>query len=203
MEEYVTSDHDLDRVLSWLTRHFRSTPSAEDLNRLLGTLPQELNDDIFDRVFTAGPGTRTVDKNYKTPAVLQVSRATRKKISKSYYDGEGVIFLQPGSPSMIDGCDLSSWVEVNVEWVRGRASDRRHKSVLMHTATHPSQVCAVVMEMIHVKMSREGVKGTLTMEDMRAAWRGIVFYFEDEKKWKDLTTVGRYGSVMLRIVVDG
>ncbi|CAK3924881.1 Hypothetical predicted protein [Lecanosticta acicola] len=84
--------------------------SAEDLARLLLTLPQELYDEIYAWTFTANPGTRTIrraetGRNIRKDMsgtsnqtkinrnLLFVSRATRAQFAASYYGGFGAKFL--------------------------------------------------------------------------------------------------------------
>lgn len=170
----------------------------------MGTLPQELNDDIFERVFTANPETYFVHEQYKTPAVLQVNRATRKKFSKSYYDSEGIVFLQTEPPffPLINGRDLSSYIAESVQYIRNCAYVRGPRPmILLHTKCR-SQDCAVLMEIIHAKLGGSGLKGMLMLEKARADAKDIAFYPKKEKSGEDLTTVGQFGPVMLRVVID-
>lgn len=66
------------------------------MNHSLCKLPQELYDDIFDLVFTADSEVRSIDKHYRLPAQMHVSRATQEKFARSYY-GEGTFLLREQS----------------------------------------------------------------------------------------------------------
>lgn len=58
-----------------------------NLPSLVQSLPRELYDEIFELVFTAPSFARAVvDRDYKPPAQMQVSRATRRHYARSYYE---------------------------------------------------------------------------------------------------------------------
>lgn len=97
---------------------YRSVPSVEQLRQHLGGLPQELYDAIFDTVFTAKPGRRTINNQYKPPAELQVSRATRKQFAKSYYSDSAYFKMSSAYNLCHLGCEFSrcsKWLESLME----------------------------------------------------------------------------------------
>ena len=56
------------------------------LKELVQALPAELYDEIYNFIFTADDGNKIyINKSYKPPATLQVSRVTRKFFAESYY----------------------------------------------------------------------------------------------------------------------
>ncbi|KXS95453.1 hypothetical protein AC578_4727 [Pseudocercospora eumusae] len=59
--------------------------SAPTLEERIQTLAQELQDMIFDFTVSFDPGVITIDDKWKAPWQLQINRATRAKISKTYY----------------------------------------------------------------------------------------------------------------------
>ncbi|KAF2482973.1 hypothetical protein BDY17DRAFT_323742 [Neohortaea acidophila] len=67
----------------------------EEQNKMLEdglySLPQELFNEIRKLVFEAPSGTRVIDKDYKPPSSLQVSKETREVFAKTYY-GNGSVF---------------------------------------------------------------------------------------------------------------
>lgn len=67
---------------------------SDELTALLRTLPQELFDAVREFVFTADPGERVVEEDYKPPAQLQVDRSTRARFAEAYY-GDGAVFCFP------------------------------------------------------------------------------------------------------------
>lgn len=62
------------------------------LASLVQALPAELYNEIYDLTFTADPGNRYIDGNYKPPSCLQVSRSTRKTFEQSYYGNNSIFY---------------------------------------------------------------------------------------------------------------
>lgn len=62
-----------------------SDMASDEMNRLLGSLPQGIYDKIYELVFTIQPGVRHITLTYKPPAQLQVSRATRIQYALKYF----------------------------------------------------------------------------------------------------------------------
>jgi hypothetical protein len=56
------------------------------LVKLVQGLPPELFNNIKDLTFTATKGVVAVDRDYKPPTSLQVSKATREQYAISYYE---------------------------------------------------------------------------------------------------------------------
>ena len=86
----------------------------DGLNERIHALPPELFNRINDFVFTAEPGNRIVDRNYKPSQLLSVSKSTRLRFAQSVY----------GSASTFVFHD----VELLARWLA--ALDPIHKSML-------------------------------------------------------------------------
>ncbi|KAF7195045.1 hypothetical protein HII31_03719 [Pseudocercospora fuligena] len=57
-----------------------------ELHDLIHSLPQELFDKIYDLTFAVHPATVvTIDRSYKFPIELQISRGTRRNFARRYY----------------------------------------------------------------------------------------------------------------------
>ncbi|UJO21218.1 uncharacterized protein CLAFUR5_10960 [Fulvia fulva] len=69
--------------------------SSEDISRLLGTLPQELYDEIYSLTFTADPGVRKVNKDWRRPPhLLLVDASSRALFAKSYFDADSSFIVR-------------------------------------------------------------------------------------------------------------
>ena len=55
-------------------------------------LPQEIWNQIYDHVFTAGPDIVYVDNTYRPPHLLQVNSESRKRFQHSYYNKTTFLF---------------------------------------------------------------------------------------------------------------
>ncbi|KAK4494241.1 hypothetical protein PRZ48_014539 [Zasmidium cellare] len=64
------------------------------LQRNLARIPQELYDEILDLVLTPTTSTVTIDKTYKPPPQIHISRATRTIAATRYYSDTAFIIHQ-------------------------------------------------------------------------------------------------------------
>lgn len=60
---------------------------------LLHALPSELYDKIFDLTFTKCENSHAIDKTYKPPNSLLVSRSTRDQFAKSYCGDRSIFYI--------------------------------------------------------------------------------------------------------------
>lgn len=58
---------------------------SPQLGQLLQGLPQELYDSIYDYVFTTDAEEVSITSDYRPPAQLQVTRASRNLFARTYY----------------------------------------------------------------------------------------------------------------------
>lgn len=63
-----------------------------DLISLVQALPQELYDEIHTLTFAPIHGEHYIDRNYKPPSCLQVSRYTRWLLRLSYYGRDSIFY---------------------------------------------------------------------------------------------------------------
>ena len=75
----------------------QTTPAAMSLDELVQTLPQELQDEILEHTLTVAPEVVDITRKYRPPLRLAISRATRKKFAKSYYE-QTSFQLRPADP---------------------------------------------------------------------------------------------------------
>ena len=71
------------------------------LAKLVQTLPQEIYDHVFDLTFADFDEKRRIeiDMDYKPPSILHINKATRERLSRSYYR----------STFYIETCMLHRW----------------------------------------------------------------------------------------------
>ncbi|KAK4617917.1 hypothetical protein CLAFUW4_11807 [Fulvia fulva] len=82
--------------------------SSEDLNHLLGTLPQELYDEIYTLTFTPSSHTHAFSTSWQPPHLLHVDRASRALFAEKYF-GTASTFTSRTS-AVIHFVTLAKWL---------------------------------------------------------------------------------------------
>lgn len=77
------------------------------LQTLLEDLPPELFDEIYSLTFTTTSTITCIDKDYKPPNILQVSRRTREALAESYHGKDSIFY--------VDKKDIEKWV-TSIPW---------------------------------------------------------------------------------------
>lgn len=109
--------------------------STDDLAKRVQDLPRELFDVIFDFTFTSGPSTVHVNKFYKCPSILQVSRATRTLTADAYYGNTTFSFEN----SLLMG----QWLDAMEEKYVGRI--RQGKNLVKYNSDRNEWVSIVIV----------------------------------------------------------
>lgn len=139
----------------------------------MSKIPQELYDNIYDLVFTAEPGVRTLNKQYKIPALLHVSQATREKFSKSYYDAEGVTFEVIEESGRHRPDFVTRAVAHNVRRISTYQSGPWGANVPLSICPAQREWCLIafiIARITEVKMAKLGVAGTVRSSDSNESW---------------------------------
>lgn len=68
-----------------LTTTQSTTASMPDFTQRIHNLPPEIFNQIFELVFTPEPGPITIDRTYRPPVQMRVSRALRTQYAADYY----------------------------------------------------------------------------------------------------------------------
>ncbi|UJO21254.1 uncharacterized protein CLAFUR5_10900 [Fulvia fulva] len=86
--------------------------TSEDLKRHLSSLPQELYDGIYERIFTADDRQiQTISRAWHAPHLLHVDRSSRQKFARSYFTTPSAFYM-PHSNYGIEYFMLASWLAV-------------------------------------------------------------------------------------------
>lgn len=163
----------------------------------MNRLSPELYDNIYDLVFTAKPGKRTIDEHYRSPGLLHVSSATRRKYSVTYYAGYGVL---PSDDGWVDFVTKAGFIGKSPVYLTDIAADKVRVIRSALKKNPRSRVCLgtrsmddkgsimlhILARIVEAMMTRRGVAGMVRITESYVygpptRWR-YSFHPEDEDR---------------------